>query len=67
ADFPHQKGAPENPLSDDEVRAKFRENASLALSQPDLEALEEAILTLERQDDLTAALSPLAAREAVAA
>ena len=27
ADYPHQKGGPENPLSPDEVREKFRENA----------------------------------------
>ena len=67
ADFPHQKGAPENPMSDDDVRAKFRENAALALAQPALAALEEAILTLEQQNDLTAALAPLAAGHAVAA
>ncbi len=67
ADFPHQKGGPENPLSHDEVRAKFRENASLALAEPEVVALEEAILSLERQGDLTAALAPLAIRETVAA
>ena len=37
-DFPYQKGGPENPMSADEVRAKFRANAALALpsalSQP---------------------------------
>ena len=27
AELPHQRGGPENPLSADEVRAKFRENA----------------------------------------
>ena len=32
ADFPYQKGGPENPLSADEVREKFRGNASLALA-----------------------------------
>ena len=58
-DFPYQRGGPENPLSSDEVRAKFRENASLALSDEALEELEGAILTLEEQDDLTAALAPL--------
>lgn len=58
-DFPYQRGGPENPLSSDEVRAKFRENASLALSDETLEELEGAILTLEEQDDLTAALAPL--------
>ena len=31
ADFPYQKGGPENPLSASEVSAKFRGNASLAL------------------------------------
>src|SRR5438552_7167916 len=42
ADFPHQRGGPENPMTPDEVRAKFRENAG-----PGHEALEEAILHLE--------------------
>ena len=58
-DFPYQRGGPENPLSSDEVRAKFRENAALALPDETLEELEEAILTLEAHDDLTAALRPL--------
>jgi 2-methylcitrate dehydratase PrpD len=66
-DFPHQKGAPENPLSPDEVRAKFRENASLALGDSAVEALEDAVLSLESHDDVTAAIAPLVAREAVAA
>ena len=59
ADFPYQKGGPENPLSPDEVRAKFRENASLALPDADVAALDEAVLSLEEQADLTAALAPL--------
>ena len=70
ADFPYQQGGPENPMSPGEVRAKFRENGSLALSDGDLEALEEAVLGLEEQDDLRAALEPLsraAAKEEVAA
>ena len=61
ADFPYQKGGPENPLSPSEVREKFRGNASLALSDASLEALEEAILALEEHDDLRSALAPLAA------
>ena len=61
ADFPYQKGGPENPLSPSEVREKFRGNASLALSDTSLEALEEAILALEEHDDLRSALAPLAA------
>jgi 2-methylcitrate dehydratase PrpD len=67
-DFPHQKGGPENPMSSDEVREKFRANASLALGDDAVDALERAILTFEEQDDLTAALAPLtAAKEPVAA
>jgi 2-methylcitrate dehydratase PrpD len=67
ADFPHQAGAPENPLSTDDVCAKFRENASLALTASEVDALEDAVLRLERHDDLTAALAPLTVREPVPA
>lgn len=66
-DFPHQKGGPENPMSDDEVRGKFRANASLALPADEVDALETAILAFEQQDDLTAALAPLTVKEPVAA
>lgn len=66
ADLPHQQGGPENPLSDGEVVAKYRGNASLALPDAAVEALERAILELEAQDDLTRALAPLAARRAYA-
>ena len=52
ADFPHQLGGPENPMSPGEVRAKFRGNGSLALGDSALEALEEAVLSLEDHDDL---------------
>ncbi len=63
SDFPHQRGGPENPLSAEEVRAKFRDNAGLALSGRAVKELEEAILGLERYDDLGAALAPLALTE----
>jgi 2-methylcitrate dehydratase PrpD len=63
ADFQHQQGGPENPLSRDEVCAKFRGNAGLALSDAAVAELEGAILSLGEQDDLTAALAPLALRE----
>jgi 2-methylcitrate dehydratase PrpD len=67
-DFPYQKGGPENPMSDDEVRGKFRLNAELALSSDATDALERAILDFEHQDDLTSALAPLTAvKEPVAA
>jgi 2-methylcitrate dehydratase PrpD len=58
ADFPHQLGAPENPMSAEQVREKFRDNARLAGGSFD--ALEEAILTLEEQDDLRSVFSALA-------
>jgi 2-methylcitrate dehydratase PrpD len=67
ADYPHQKGGPENPLSPDEVRQKFRENASLALGDADVVRLEEVLLSLDEQEDLTTALAPLATTDAVLA
>ena len=59
----YQKAAPENPWSAADVRAKFRANAELALPADLATALEEAILTLEEQEDVTAALAPLTLRE----
>jgi len=66
ADFPYQKGGPENPLSPDEVRAKYRENAGLVLTDDAAQRLEEAILTLDELGDVRGALSPLTLREAAA-
>lgn len=60
ADLPHQRGGPENPMAADEVRDKYRENAGLALDADAVQALEEAVLALEEQGDLQAALAPLA-------
>jgi 2-methylcitrate dehydratase PrpD len=57
ADLPHQLGAPENPMTAEQVQEKFRENA--ALSGGSFEALEEAVLDLEHRDDLHAVLSRL--------
>jgi 2-methylcitrate dehydratase PrpD len=67
ADFPYQKGGPENPLTTDEIRAKFRENAALALSESETTRLEEAVLALDERDDVGDALAPLATAAAVAA
>lgn len=47
AELPHQRGAPENPLGADEVTAKFRKNARLALDDEEVERLERAVLALE--------------------
>ena len=57
ADAPYQLGGPENPMSAMEVRAKFRENAALALDDSALAALEEAVPTLEEQADVRALLA----------
>src|SRR5207248_8751839 len=57
ADAPYQLGGPENPMSPDDVRAQFRENAALALDEGALTALEEAVLTLEEQDDVRGLLA----------
>jgi 2-methylcitrate dehydratase PrpD len=62
-ELPYQKGAPENPWSADDVRAKFRANAGLALPAETARELEEAVLSLEEHDDVTALLAPLTLRE----
>jgi 2-methylcitrate dehydratase PrpD len=60
AELPYQRGGPENPMSPDEVLAKFRENTSLALADMPRCALETRVLALEEQDDVRGLL-----REAV--
>jgi 2-methylcitrate dehydratase PrpD len=65
AELAYQKGAPENPLAAAEVRAKFRANAELVLSEEAAAALEEAVLTLEEQPDVAAVLAPLDLRQAL--
>jgi 2-methylcitrate dehydratase PrpD len=57
---PYQRGAPENPLTEDEVLSKFRTNASLALDAEAVEAVEAAILSLEELHDVGACMAPLA-------
>jgi 2-methylcitrate dehydratase PrpD len=63
-DLPYQLGAPENPLTDEQVIEKFRDDAMLAGGSFD--SFEEAILELETRDDVHAVLSQLSA-QAVAA
>jgi 2-methylcitrate dehydratase PrpD len=66
ADFPYQQGGPENPMSADEVRAKFRENALLALSADTAEALEVAVLSLDQQETVRSVFSLLAGERVAA-
>lgn len=55
ADMPHQLGGPQNPLTDEQVRAKFRENAQLAGGG--FERLEETVLALEEAGDVRGLLA----------
>ena len=59
------RGGPANPMADGDVREKFVANASLALSEEDVSALERAILTLDERTDLQAAFAPLGRATAV--
>jgi hypothetical protein len=52
-------------MTADEVRAKFRENASLALADGAVEELEAAIITLEEADDVRGVFTSLGAAVAV--
>jgi 2-methylcitrate dehydratase PrpD len=61
AELPYQRGGPENPMSRAEVRAKFSENASLALPETSRDALESRVLELEEQSEVRGLL-----REAIA-
>ena len=67
ADQPNQLGGPENPMSTDQIVAKFRANAELALGDADVEALETALLELDEHGDVAAALAPLQRAAHVAA
>lgn len=68
AELRYQRGGPDNPMTPEEVREKFRANAGLAIAENEVEALEETIMTLERCDDLRAfeVLSRAARRESAA-
>jgi 2-methylcitrate dehydratase PrpD len=65
-ELPFQKGAPENPWSADDVRAKFRANAELALPPAAAGELERAVLTLDEHGDVAALLAPLTLGESAA-
>jgi 2-methylcitrate dehydratase PrpD len=69
ANLDYQRGGPDNPMTDEQVRDKFRTNASPALAESEVESLEAAIMTLEQHDSLDALeiLSHAAAPHEVAA
>ncbi len=66
ADFPYQRGGPENPMSPAEIRSKFEQNASLALDDSAVDALETAVLALEEHDDVSEVFSRLGAARVAA-
>ena len=47
AELPHQRGGEENPLTDDEVRAKYAGTPRSRSAQPTRAALEDAVLGIE--------------------
>ena len=52
----HDRGGPENPLSDEEFEAKFHTNATRILSREgaeDLKTVLQDLENLERVDDIT--------------
>ena len=59
AELPHQRGAPEHPLTGDEVRAKFGTNAGLALPDDAVALLEQALLGVDAVSDVRGAFTAL--------
>jgi 2-methylcitrate dehydratase PrpD len=59
ADLPHQRGDPENPMTTEEVVAKFRANAGLRLDREAVERLIGASLALEKETRLSSAFAAL--------
>ncbi len=51
AELRYQRGGAENPLTEDDVLAKYRANAALALDAADAAAFEAALLGLEDERD----------------
>jgi 2-methylcitrate dehydratase PrpD len=59
ASLEFQQGAPENPLAEAAVVAKFRENARMALDPDRVEELTDTVLRLDELEDGAAALAAL--------
>ncbi len=47
------KGAPDNPMSDDELKAKFRANATSVIGEAQIEQVIDMILNLEKLTELS--------------
>ncbi|MGH3144746.1 MAG: MmgE/PrpD family protein [Rubrobacter sp.] len=59
----HNRGGPENPLSDEELEAKFRANAERVLSEGQARELGEALGRLERTPRLEEVMGLMVARQ----
>lgn len=53
------RGGPEDPLSDEELSTKFRDNASTVMSEPVVDRLIDQTFDFDAVDDLDAFLAPL--------
>ena len=51
---PHPRGGLESPLPPEEIEAKFRANARLALSEGQLDLIVKSVKTLEQLESITA-------------
>ena len=60
AELEHQKGGPDNPMSREEISAKYHENARIALSTERVDAVEAAVHSIDSEDNLVTAFAPLA-------
>lgn len=49
----HPRGAAENPLTEEELRAKFRQLTEGVVSRDDADALHESVFAIEQAPDLT--------------
>jgi 2-methylcitrate dehydratase PrpD len=58
---PNVRGAPDRPVPDEPVRAKFRANAARALPDAAIRTLEDAVLAIEAPDAPAALARALAA------
>jgi 2-methylcitrate dehydratase PrpD len=57
AELLHERGAAENPLTAEQIRAKVRENAELALDEQRVAALEDAIVHLDELESVRGLLN----------
>jgi 2-methylcitrate dehydratase PrpD len=48
----HNRGGPENPLSEEDLSAKFRANAEMSISEVQAKALQESLEVLEESDNV---------------